>query len=326
MYGALKTQAFNWIFQLRGPETGAVVLVQRRIFILPTRHGYMFAGVLALMLTGSVNYNLSLGFILTFLLGAMGINGMLYTFRTLANLRVSGSRAPAVFAGEQARFSVCLENPTDADRYSIGLTSDKRTADFVDVPARSTALPTAVVPALQRGMMRPGRLTLFTRYPLGLYYAWSYVNLDMRCIVYPRLAPPDVPLPALTPSPGEGSHHSQGRDDFSGLRAYQSGDSPRHIAWKAMAQERGLLTKQFTGRADAQLWLAWEQVPGRPGIEERLSRLARWVVDAHAAGLTFGLVMPGKKIPPGAGDGHRDRCLEALALFDHDADVPAQLP
>src|SRR3972149_647551 len=97
MYAALRDQFQRWLFQLRGPETGVIVLGQRRIFILPTRHGLVFAAMLVLMLTGSINYTLSLGFVLTFLLAAMGVNSILHTFRNLAGLRISPGRAQPVY-------------------------------------------------------------------------------------------------------------------------------------------------------------------------------------------------------------------------------------
>src|SRR5262245_20965039 len=102
MYTALKNHLYQWLFQPRGPEAGIVVLGQRRGFMLPSPYGLTFAAVLFLMLTGSVNYHLSLGFVLPFLLGALAINGMIYTFRNLANLRVSGGRARPVYAGDTA--------------------------------------------------------------------------------------------------------------------------------------------------------------------------------------------------------------------------------
>jgi uncharacterized protein (DUF58 family) len=318
MYAALRHRIHNWVFQLRGPQSGAVVLVQRRVFILPSRQGLLFAFVLLLMLTGSVNYNLSLGFVLTFLLGAMGINAMLYTFRNLANLRVTPGRARPVFAGETARFALCLENPGASDRYAIGLTRDRREASYTDVPARGSAQLDIGVPAPRRGRLRPGRLTLFTRYPLGLYYAWAYVELDTHCIVYPRPAAPGVALPRPQAAEGEGTEYGQGQEDFAGLRQYHPGDSPRHIAWKAAARDQGLLTKQFSGRADSQLWLDWERLPARLGVEEKLSQLARWVLDARALGVAFGLRLPGVTVPPGSGDAHQQRCLEALALYGED--------
>jgi uncharacterized protein (DUF58 family) len=319
MYAALKNQFFSWLFQLRGPESGAIVLVQRRVFILPTRQGLIFALALLVMLTGSINYTLGLGFVLTFLLGALGVNAMIHTFRNLANLRVTGGRARPVFAGDTAHFTVHLDNGGNTDRHAIGLTPDRKTASFVDVPARTVTPATVGIVAARRGILRPGRLTLFTRFPLGLYYAWAYLELDMHCLVYPRPAHPGLPLPPAAATSGAGAEHGRGQEDFSGLRQYHVGDSPRHIAWKAAARDQGLLTKQFSGRAESELWLDWTQLPQAMGVEERLSHLARWVLDAHAAGLSYGLRLPGVTVDMAMGEAQRDRCLEALALYDSDS-------
>ncbi|OGA20751.1 MAG: hypothetical protein A3I02_05275 [Betaproteobacteria bacterium RIFCSPLOWO2_02_FULL_67_26] len=316
MYAVLKNQLFSWLFQLRGPETGAIVLVQRRVFILPTRQGLIFAAALLVMLTGSINYTLGLGFVLTFLLGALGVNAMIHTFRNLANLRVTGGRARPVFAGESAHFTVHLENGGNTDRYAIGLTPDRKTESFVDVPARTVTPATVGIKAARRGILRPGRMTLFTRFPLGLYYAWAYLELDMHCLVYPHPANPGLPLPPAAATTGAGAEHGRGQEDFSGLRQYHVGDSPRHIAWKAAARDQGLLTKQFTGRAESELWLDWTLLPQAMGVEERLSHLARWVLDAHVAGLSYGLRLPGVTVDMAMGEAQRDRCLEALALYD----------
>src|SRR5882672_7762412 len=204
MYGALKNHLYSWLFQHRGPVNGAIVLVQRRVFIVPTGQGFVFALVLLVMLTGSINYTLGLGFVLTFLLAALGVNAMIHTFRNLANLRVTAGRSNPVFAGDAAQFLVHLDNSGDNERHAIGLTRDKKHSSFVDVPAR------AITPA------------------------------------------------AIA---GAGSDHGRGQEDFSGLRQYHIGDSPRHIAWKAAARDQGLLTKQFSGRTDTELWLDWRATP-----------------------------------------------------------------
>ncbi|MGQ0749491.1 MAG: DUF58 domain-containing protein [Betaproteobacteria bacterium] len=320
MYAALRNHLYNWLFQIRGPHTGPIVLVQRRVFILPTRQGLLFAAVLVLMLVGSINYALSLGFVLTFLLVGLGLNAMVYTFRNLARLSLSGGRVQPVFAGETAWFPVHLENPGQTDRHAVGLTADKQTAVYVDVPARQSAVAPIGIPARRRGRLRPGRLTIFTRYPLGLYHAWSYLDFGAHCLVYPRPAPAGLPLPAAGAGAGTGTLLGQGREDFSGLRQYFPGDSPRHIAWKAVARGEELLTKQFSGRADTELWLEWRRLPAGLDTEQKLSRLARWVLDAHAAGLNYGVRIPGRTVDPGQGEAHRERCLEALALFGIDDD------
>ena len=316
MYAALKSHVIAWLARPRRPAGGAIVLEQRRIYILPTRQGLLFAGVLLILLTGSINYALGLGFVLTFLLFALALNAMIHTFRNVVGLRLSGGRAQPVFAGDLAHFPVHLENAGDAERYAIGIARGTGSPAFVDVPGRSTATVAATVAAERRGVLRPGRLTLFTRYPLGLYRAWSYLDLDLHCLVYPRPAFPALPLPPAAASAGAGSDSGRGQEDFSGLRQYHVGDSPRHIAWKAAARDQGLLTKQFSGRAESQLWLDWSQLPVTLAIEERLSHLARWVLDAHAAGLAYGLRLPGKTVDLAAGQAHRDACLEALALYE----------
>jgi uncharacterized protein (DUF58 family) len=318
MYLALKNWFYAWLFRIYGAETEPVVLVQRRVFILPSQQGVLFAVVLTLMLTGSVNYNLSLGFVLTFLLGAMGIITLLHTFRNLARLQLTPGRAQPVFAGGTAQFTICIDNPTSADRYSIGVSHGKDEPIFCDLPSQQSAYPAIPIPAPRRGLLRPGKLTLFTRYPLGLFRAWAYFEPAMQCVVYPRPAPPGLPLPPAEKSAGQGTESGRGLEDFAGLRQYSPGDSMRHIAWKAAARGQTLLTKQFSGLADSDLWLSWEGLPQRMSLEDKLSQLARWVIDAHARGLAFGLKLPGTSVPIASGGAQRERCLEALAMFGID--------
>ena len=305
---------WTWLFRLHGPERGEVVLVQRRIFILPTPAGLGFAAVLLLMLTGSINYALSLGFILTFLLGGLAIVAMLHTFRNLAGLRVTAGKTEPVFAGDLARFPITLRNPTRTPRFGLVIARDRQDHDIVDVPAEGASVATASIRAERRGLLYPGRLTLYTRYPIALYRGWSYVELDTHCVVYPRPAPAGVPLPPLQAGGAEGAGHGEGHDDFAGLRAYHPGDSPRHIAWKTAAREQVLLTKQFAGYAPAQVWLSLDSAPSHLALEDKLSRLARWVLDADAAGIAYGLALPNATINAATGVGHRERCLHALAL------------
>src|SRR5262249_17382656 len=114
-------------------EPGVVFLSQRRVYILPTRHGVSFGVALILMLIGSRNYNLSVAYVLTFLLAGLGIVSILHPFRNLVHLYVSGGRASPVFAGDVARFQLVLENRSAFARYSLDLTCEGSTARC-DVP------------------------------------------------------------------------------------------------------------------------------------------------------------------------------------------------
>ena len=316
MLAALRNRFTGWLFQWRGPQAGSIVLVQRRVFILPTRYGLIYTGALLLMLTGSINYGLSLGFVLTFLLTALGINSIIYTFRNLAQLKILPGRAAPVFVSDTAQFALVLENHSALDRYSIGVMQSRGSITYVDVAAHGSVTAHIAVPATKRGVLRPGRLRLFTIFPLGLCRAWAYADLDMRCLIYPRPEPAGIELPPAEARDNGGIGRGGGREDFSGLRSYYPGDPPRHIAWKAAARDQTLRLKQFSGGSATELWLDWRQLPAKLGVEARLSRLARWVLDAHAGGFSFGLRLPGVEVPPAPGDAQLERCLETLALFD----------
>jgi uncharacterized protein (DUF58 family) len=307
----------DWIFRATIPEAPPVTLVQRRIFILPSKQGYLFGGVLLLLLIGSINYNLALGYALTFLLMSMGGVAMLHTWRNLAHLRLRPGRCDPVFAGDIAQFNVSVETPS-LTRFAIAMRRSGEEPVYVDVTPSETAGVSILVATRRRGLLRSGRLEVFTRYPVGLFHAWAYVDFGLTVIVYPR---PDVfagaaPMQSLNVS--EEGIPVPGEEEFNMLRAYRPGDAPRQIAWKALARERGLLTKEFSAMASSELWIDWEEA--RAGdLEARLSVLAHWVLQAESFGQSYGLRIPGTVVPPNRGDLHRARCLEALALFDNPA-------
>jgi uncharacterized protein (DUF58 family) len=306
----------NWLYGFTPPERGAIELVHRRVYILPARLGWFFAGTLGVLLVGSINYALSLGFALTFLLAGLGLAGMVHTARNLARIVVVAGRAQPVFAGESAHFRLHLDGRAAFDRPAILARHLASGAQFVvDVPPAAVAEVVLAAPARQRGWQTLGRVMLETRFPLGLFRAWSYVEPDARCLVYPR--PERSRLPPFSGDAAAGALRtpSPGSDDFAGLRGYQSSDSPRHIAWKAVARSEEMLTKQFAGEAAAELWLDARLLPAGLGLEQRLSRLAGWVLAAEQAGAHYGLRLPGVEIAPARGDMHRAACLQALALY-----------
>jgi uncharacterized protein (DUF58 family) len=312
---ALRRFIDTWLYQLRSPQREPIVLVHRRVFILPTTHGLIFFLVLLLMLAGSINYGLSLGFVLTFLLAGLGLNGILHTFRNIANLHIRSGRAESVFAGEAAQFWLRIENPTRIGRGALEAISAAGDRVTFDVEAGAEAQVPIAVPAPRRGRLRLGRIVLESRFPLGLFRAWSPLEPEHECIVFPRPEPEAPGLPAVSGDHGQGAPSMLGNEDFAGLRAYHPGDSPRRIAWKADAREQGLLSKLFTGHADAHVWLDYEQLPANLGVEGRLSRLTRWVLDADAARIPYGLRLTPTVIDPAIGSAHRLRCLRALALY-----------
>ena len=313
VFAALQQRFAAWGARRQRYHSGTVTLTQRSIYILPTRQGLGFGGVLLVMLLGDINYNLSLGYVLTFLLATMSLMSMLHAFRNMAQLEIRTGHCEPAFAGDSAQFVLHFHNHGRLPRYQLTLhDAHGRHATF-DVPAGQGAEVALAIPASRRGWLAAGRLTLYSEFPLGLFHAWSYLEFDTRCLVYPRPAAP-IALPVSAAQGGSGSSNGTGDEDFAGLRSYVAGDALQRIAWKALARERGLQIKQFSALQGRELWLDWNQAPAE-AVEPKLAILARWVLDAEAQGLHYGLRLPGLELPPQHGRAQRDACLRALALF-----------
>ena len=303
-------------------DKNGYTLTRRRVYILPTRHGYGFGLTLFLMFIGAVNYNNGLGYALIFLLVSMCLVSLLHTYQNLAGLRIRSGLAEPVFAGETAYAQIVVDNRDFARRFGLLLRYDvpgtRRKADQrvrpIDIEANSLSRQSVALPTARRGWLRLKRITLATRYPFGLFRAWSYVPVDLRCLVYPqprgRKQLPENTTASLRDSGSGGS----GRDDFSGFREYVPGDSPRHIHWKVAARGNTIPVKQFSGASAGELVIHWSDVAS-DDIEARLAQLCLWVVEAEEAGMRYGLSIPGVELAPDNGEVHRHACLRALAQF-----------
>lgn len=293
-----------------GPQEGPITLDRRRVFILPSRFGLLFVLVLLVLWMGAINYNNGLAYVLTFLLGALSLVSILHTYRNLAGLTFSAGRALPVFAGEQARFVIRIDNPGGV-RHAVAVRVAPQPPVLTDVEQHGHV--TLALPATKRGYLNLGRFTVSTVFPLGLFRAWSHLDLDLHCLVYPHpAAPQDLPASSLSARGDYGA--GRGTGDYTGLRAYQMGDSLRHVHWKSAARSEELLVKQFDGGGAQELWLDWHTLP-HADVETRLCILCRWVLDAHAADYRYGLRLPAREISPAHNEQHRHECLKALALF-----------
>lgn len=309
----LKQKLFRWQSDGQAP----IHLGQRRVFILPTKAGLLYALTLLVMLTGAINYNLALGHALVFLLVGLGIIGMLHSFRNLHGLHITAGRCDAVFAGETAYFLLQFGNPRASLRSALSLSTDpEHTIDFA-LEANSSSEISLPLRSQQRGWLELPRAKLSTLYPLGLFVAWGYLQPRMRCLIYPKILYSTLPAPAPLQRLGLRASESS-QEDFTGFRERQPADSPRHVAWKASARnssEAPLLLKQFAGGSETALWLDWSLTDQNASVETRISQMAGWVIQAEAEQISYGLRLPGSSIELASGPAQRQRCLETLALF-----------
>jgi len=311
----------RWFLSLarRSPvDCGGVARIERRhIYILPTATGFLLAAVLVLMLAGSLNYQNNLALLFSFQMVSVAIVGMFHTWRNLLALKVTARGGPPVFAGQEAIFSFSIEDDQMRSRDDLVFCVNDRRSRPIRLGPNGSDFVGISVATVRRGSIKADRVRIETRYPLGLFRAWSYPQNIAEVSVYPRPAASSLAsLQTPMQNQSERGDAGIGADDFVGPREYRPGDSLRRLDWKAFARERGLVVKQFGGDRATQVWIDWDRLSGYE-TEARLSLLCRQVLDAAEHGLSYGLRLPDITLPPDHGEIHKHRCLKSLARFGY---------
>lgn len=307
----------NWLNR-RSPPSNTVTLNQKNIFILPTRQGVYFVVVILFMMLAGINYQNSLIFALAFLLTSVFMVSIFHTFRNLSGLSLQGGHGTSVFAGEDAEFVVTLSRAGRRNHEALHLGWDPSMMQDADLIEDSSCRVKVYAATKQRGLFNPGRILVQTFYPVGLFRAWSWVDLDLSTVTYPQpIFAGEIPPAASASNEGE-IMQKNGVDDFYGLRDYHHGDAIKQIAWKSYARTGELQIKEFAAYVDRRVWLDWDQLAGMDR-EARLSRLTWWVIEVSKSSDDYGLRLPGIVIEPARGPEHRARVLSTLALFEKDS-------
>ena len=304
----------------RHPRTDTWTLAQQNIYILPTKGGWAFGVTLLAMLVSSINYQLNLGYVLTFLLAGSGLVSIHLTHGTLRGLTLRLRPVAPVFAGEPARLEVVMSNPGKA-RHGVGLRFQQRGRQdrnaWCDVPALGQASASLSVVPTARGWHALPVLVVETHFPFGLFRAWTHWRPAQQVLAYPAPEQPAPPLPPASSAPGSALARPGQGSELDGVRAWRRGDSRRHVVWKKAARSGQLVSRETTSEQSRELWLDWHAAhgAGRADDEARLSRLAAWLLAAEAQGLVYGLRLPGRQFAPDRGELHQRQLLRELALW-----------
>ena len=306
-------------------------LTQANVYIIPSRAGWALALTLCVLLVAAINYQLNLGYLLTFLLAGAAAASMVTGHSNLRGTQLHLMPPAGGFAGQACAFDVVLHNDSARTRWGLGLalrgnahggaTTATAPADFtwVDVPAQSDTTVRLSFTPLRRGRQALPVVTILTRYPLGTFRVWALWRPATEVWIYPAPEPNVPPLPAASPEAGgRSTARARSGDEFDGVRPYQRGDALKLVVWKKAAQAFAAGSDQLISRDrplahQHRLWLD-AALTGLADPEARLSRLTAWVLAAQHQGRTWGLRLPGgREIAPGSGPAHATHCLEALA-------------
>ena len=313
-----------WVERL--PPRDVMHLTQRNVYILPTRPGFMLAATLMVLLVASINYQLNLGYLLTFLLAGSTLVGMHICHGTLRGMTLQLQPPEPAFAGASVPISLVLLNARKRVRHGIGVSVlGAGHWAWTDVPGQGSATVQVAFQPQRRGRQPIPALTAETRFPLGTFRVWTVWRPAARVLVYPQPEARPPPLPPGEPRTGEVARpHPRSSSEHDGVRAYRRGDALKLVVWKKAARAGELVSRDSQQTHSLELWLDLAQTGlpaagasghGDAALERSLSRLCAWILAADRQGLRYGLRLGPTRIAPATGEAHRRQCLEALALL-----------
>ncbi|ABV87737.1 DUF58 domain-containing protein [Shewanella pealeana] len=320
----LNRQWQTWISR-RLPAREQITLSHKSIFILPTGFGLAWLVLLVVLFLFGTNYQNNLVMGLSFLLLSIFNTCIIYSYKNLAGLSLSSSKANNTVAGQAIYFPINLSCPNRA--YEVQLNFQNQPLEVVKKVSEHQTQALVTYNKAHRGINHPGRVKIETRYPLGLFRAWSHIDLAQAQLVYaePVIDPNPVYLNSdHTSEQQDTGKYVAGIDEYKGLREYVLGESLKQVAWKQWAQGRGMLTKEFEEPQGAPMWLSLD--PKSNDIELALSHLAWHTEQLSAKRQVFGLKIGGSTIHPSHGEHHRNKVQTQLALYPSSSPHPNPSP
>lgn len=308
----------NWV-KARAPRARETLLNQKRIYIVPSKAGLAMVILFVLLMLLGINFQNNLIYIIAFWLLALLVINILYTYRNLSGLIIRVAHSEPCYAGEKAQFWFELVEKSGRFRPAIQfgwLGEDQITIELQPFQTLQVSL---TYPSTKRGWLLPDRLTLLTRFPTGLARAWSYVLPETRAIIYPA---PDLKVQLYSSKHNDeeqdsGQEIPLGSNDFSGVRAYQLGDSLKQVHWPQFAKTGQLSSREFVDYQADDQWLDWSHLTLND-TELKLSHLCAKVIEIHRKESSWGLKLPNQTLEISSGDAHKTQSLTALALFGID--------
>jgi uncharacterized protein (DUF58 family) len=293
------------------------VIGRRELYILPTRVGWYYALILAALFGIAVKFDNQSAFMMLFILVAVGLIAMVYTHNNVIGLSMTSHPSKSVFLGSAAIFPITLINQSPKPRDAVWLIA----GGFHQLTALGANTQQTIelkLPTVQRGYLPCEPVNLSSLYPIGIFFCWTkrFISSE-RCLVYPQALD-------LVPFPEDGSNQGKeqatanvriGAEDYAGMKNYQAGDRLRDIHWPSLAKTNKLVSIQYENHSNSSVNLSWFALPASLGVEDKLSQLCYWVIDAERNGQRYQLEMPNNTIEFDKGLNHYHECLRALALW-----------
>lgn len=271
----------QWLSR-KHPAKSKLFLNRHTIYVLPSKFGCLFFLVIFSLFIGSVNYQLSSGFFLTFLLvtivmlsawvGHQNLNGICFTAQEVKDI-----------ATNQDCLIPIKMTYSKSGCYDLSLIIDNYSQNWAEV--NSGQVICIKYKFLARGYHQIPRIRVETRFPFGLFIVWSYLTFDTHVYVYPQ-----PKAPGFWPEPCIASNQqttSVGDEEFYTLKQSDNPwKQPSRISWTTAAKGYGWYEKQYNS-PDRTLYFFSTQQVSRFTLEEGLKYISYWLIESEKKGYDY---------------------------------------
>jgi len=299
----------NWLSS-RSIRKNEFILSQKNIYIIPSKAGFAFILLIALMLLTAINYQNSLIYLFTFFISSVFFISIWLCFLNLNGLRISSYEIAECFEGEPCPYPIQLAS-ISKPALSLGMGINEQPIIETNIKQDSVCQHSMLLPAAKRGLHTLDRLRIQSYFPFGFIVAWTWLKLDAKVLVYPK----PIEGTRVIGKPDSLSLNQQHlkSEDLTELKPYQQGETASRILWKQYAAKDQLVIRSHEQGGYDSFWLNWDSYEAID-TESKLQHLCFDVLDLNRKQQLYGLDIPNVHISPSSGEQHKQRCLKALAL------------
>ncbi len=286
----------------------------RRGFRLTTPGKVFFSFLVSIIVIAMVTGNNLLFLIISVMMGFMIVSGI-ESERNIRDIKVTRLTPGEFFAGTQSNMRYVLRCPSrDVERVVV---HDLEPIPLGFLKKGESSILEAKACFEKRGRNTLGKIKVYTTFPYGLFEKSILFDQEDHVIVYPK--PIEYQYKHGSSWKDNAGKAARDMESVSHTRPYTPGDPFSAIAWKK--QNTSLVTKVWESTSGMSTLIVL--VPGKD-IETKLGMATFLVLDFHAKGLSFGIVINNYFSGMDNSRMHRRKILERLALVK-DISVPIKV-
>lgn len=279
--------------------------------------GTYFLSIVFILFVISLAYGNALAYSCTFIFVSVVMTSATHTHFNLKNIRVLSFSNPRVASeSDQYKLELILVHDNRSKKFDITALSENAEIKGIDkISNNERKLIYICLNNLKRGSYFFNRVTLTTKFPFGLFYSWTYANVESQFYISPSFTGKlKLPMKSFEDDRA-GISKSIGLEEFSEHQKHVKGMPYNHIDWKLYAKDKGFYVKTFERDSSSYYYFSIKNL-SELDEELALNQLASWIKVANKNKEYWVLDLGNVVTKPDTGDSFFNECLISLAKYN----------